>query len=463
MTKDLDTGSFEAAGAAKASPPTTMWQKIKQKATLTHFIFLGMALGLLIGGLAGPSGVHAGKLMSTMFLRGVKALITPLIFSTLVVGIAGHGDDLARVGRLFVKSIIYFEVVTTIALFLGLGAANLVQPGSGVDLSSAKGKSLDASVTKSAGDLTIDKEIEKIIPQSFFEAAANNETLGIVVSAIVFSIGILWVKRHHRQVMVKWCAALSEIMFQVTWIVMLLAPIGIMGALMSVIGTNGFGVIARLGVLVGTLYGTLVVFVLIVLVPVLLIIRVNPLEFARAIYEPVLLAFSTASSESALPMAMEHMHAFGVPMGIVAFVMPTGYSFNLDGTTLHLALASRFVAQAAGVEQSFGTQLLMMVTLMLVSKGVAAVPRASLVILASTCSAFGLPQEGILVILAVDAFMDMARTAINLTGNCIATVVVAKWEGQFRTGDDESSIGAEDDNKLLEEKPVLPTHAGDLE
>jgi proton glutamate symport protein len=417
------------------SSGNSVWNWIRTKTTLTHYIFLGMLLGLLIGGVGGPAVVRPGQALSVMFLRSVKALISPLIFATLVYGIAGHGDDLQRVGRLFFKSLVYFEIVTTLALFLGLGAANLIQPGANLDAAMNSGSKLDESIQKNSQQLTVEKEIEKIFPQSFFQAAAENETLSLVVCAIAFSVAMLWVKREHRELMVRWCHSLSEIMFQVTWIVMLLAPLGIMGALMAVIGKNGFAVLKNLAILVATLYGTLVVFVLVVLVPILLICRIPIQEFTKTVFSPALLAFSTASSESALPMAMQRMHEFGVPQSIVAFVMPTGYSFNLDGTTLYLAIASRFAAQTAGIEQTLGTQLLMMISLMLVSKGVAAVPRASIVILASTCKAFNIPEDGILLILGVDAFMDMARTAINLVGNCLATVVVAQWEGQFRTNE----------------------------
>ncbi|KAI9189014.1 hypothetical protein H9P43_000441 [Blastocladiella emersonii ATCC 22665] len=438
----------------KPAQPMTPWRWLREKTSLTHYIILAMGLGLLIGGVCGKDVVKLGNIFSTIFLRSVKALIVPLIASTLIVGIAGHGDDLGRVGRMFVKGIVYFEIVTTFALFLGLAAANIVSPGTGVNLK-VEGK-LDDAILKNTQNITIEKEVEKIFPDSFFAVAASNETLGVVMFSIAFACSLLWAKREHRRVFVNWCAAVSDIMFQFTWLVMCLAPLGILGALMSVIGKNGFGVLVNLGQLVGTLYVTLIIFVLVVLIPVLLFCRINLMEFGKYLYRPAMLAFFTASSESALPMAMELMAEFGVPKDIVSFVLPLGYSFNLDGTTLYLALAARFAAQAGGVEQSFGTQLFMMVSLMLVSKGVAAVPRASLVILASTCAQFNLPTEAILVILGVDAFMDMARTAVNLSGNCIASVVVAKWEGRFR--EESSPLDMEDDDG----KAILPSHTNEL-
>ncbi|ORZ31366.1 proton/sodium-glutamate symport protein GltT [Catenaria anguillulae PL171] len=413
---------------AKEKGRMTPWRFLREKTSLSHYIFLATGLGLLIGGLGGKSVAYTGQVLAKIFLRAIKCLITPLIFSTLVVGIAGHGDDVGRVGRLFAKCLAYFWTVTTIALFIGLGAVNLIQPGVGVPL--VKGD-LSDDIKKNLSAISAEKLIEKVLPTSFFDAAATNETLGIVTCAVAFSIGLLWVPRQKRAIMIRWLDALMDIMFQVTWLVMLLAPLGIVGALMAVIGTNGFGVLVSLGKLVACLFGALLVLVIGVFVPVVALCRVNVIDFFRAIQKPAALAFFTASSESALPMAMEIMVEFGVPRDIVAFVMPTGYSFNLDGTTLYLAMASRFCAQIGEVEQDFGTQIIMMLTLMIVSKGVAAVPRASIVVLASCVTMFNLPKEGILVILGVDPFLDMARTCANLTGNCIATVVMARWEGRF--------------------------------
>jgi proton glutamate symport protein len=407
-----------------------------KRLSLTQWIIIAMILGTLIGVLYPDAGASANsftatslKPLSTMFLRMIKLLIVPLIFSTLVVGIAGHGDDMKRVGRLALRSIIYFEIVTTLALAIGLIAVNWVKPGVGVNITAAS----DAPGKELAGhQVTVANVLEHIVPQSFAEAAANNEVLQIVFFAVLFGVALAKVPGASKQTMLRFCESLSEIMFKFTNLVMMFAPIGIGAAIAVTVGKSGIGVFKYLGLLVLTLYGALIVFVLFVLLPVALIAKVPLKRFIMVVKEPWLIAFSTASSEAALPRAMEVMEEFGVPRRIVAFVMPTGYSFNLDGSTLYLAVASVFVAQAAGIDMSLQNQLIMMVTLMLTSKGVAAVPRASLVILSGALATFGLPLQGVAVILGVDAIMDMARTSINLVGNCLATVVMAQWEGEFQ-------------------------------
>jgi proton glutamate symport protein len=375
------------------------------------------------------------KPLSTIFLRMIKSLIAPLIFATLVIGIAGHGDDMKRVGRLALKSLIYFEIVTTLALFIGLAGVNLVRPGVGVELppESAEGKEFASKGT------TLGAVLEHIVPVSFFEAAAKNEVLQIVFWSILFAVGLSQLRGKPKETMLGVLEALAEVMFKFTAIVMTYAPIGIGAAIAVTVGHSGLKVLINLGLLILTLYGSLVVFLLVVLLPVMLWARVPMRKFGRAVKEPALIAFSTTSSEAALPKAMLAMEAIGVPRRIVAFVMPTGYSFNLDGTTLYLAVASVFAAQAAGIEMTWGQQLLMMLSLMLTSKGVAAVPRASLVILSGTLASFGLPLEAVGLILGVDELMDMARTTVNLVGNCLATCVMARWEGEF----DDAATGVE--------------------
>ena len=373
---------------------------------------------------------QALKPLATIFLRMIKSLIVPLLFSTLVVGIAGHGDDMARVGRLAWRSFIYFEVVTTLALVIGLVAVNVFQPGVGISLASAEASDeVQALVTKTP---TFASVLEHTVPQSFFEAAAQNEVLQVVFFAILFAVSLARVQGPSRTIMLDWLQALSDVMFKFVGIVMTYAPIGIGAAIGVTVGKSGLGVMVNLAKLVATLYGALFVFVLVVLVPTALFFRIPVLRFWQAIKQPWLIAFSTASSEAAFPQAMEAMEKFGVPRRIVSFVLPTGYSFNLDGSTLYLAVASVFVAQAAGIDMPLSQQLLMMLTLMLTSKGVAAVPRASLVILSGALAQFGLPLEGIAVILGVDAIMDMARTSINLMGNCLATAALARWEGELQ-------------------------------
>jgi proton glutamate symport protein len=403
-----------------------------KKLSSTQWIGISMVIGILLGW-AFPSAEYpalftAAKATSSVFLRMIKSLIVPLLFSTLVVGIAGHGDDMKKVGRLAFRSIVYFEIVTTIALFLGLAAVNLVKPGAGVNLQGAK---VETATKLAETKITFAGVIEHMVPQSFFEAATHNEVLQIVFFAILFSVGLSRVQGKPKQVMLDFCESLSEVMFKFTGLVMSFAPFGIGAAIAVTVGQSGLGVLKSLALLVVTLYGTLAVFVVLVLLPVAFLARIPIRRFWSYIKEPWLIAFSTASSEAALPRAMEQLEAFGIPKRIIAFVLPTGYSFNLDGSTLYLAIASVFAAQAGGIDMSLGDQLLMMLTLMLTSKGVAAVPRASLVILSGALTMFGLPLEAVAVILGVDAIMDMARTSINLVGNCLATAVMARWEGEF--------------------------------
>jgi proton glutamate symport protein len=408
--------------------------KALRRISLTQWIIIATIAGVIVGYLdfAVWTGVDVGgsvKVLSNIFIRMIKSIVVLLIFSSLVVGIAGHGDDLKKVGRLAFKSILYFEIVTTVALFIGLAAVNLVRPGDGVSL--AAGDVTDAKAFAGTA-ITLSGVLEHTVPQSFFEAASKNEVLPVVFFSVLFAAALTMVKAGRpKDLVLGFCEGLAEVMFKFTNIVMKFAPLGIFGAVAATIGKNGLGVVLALGKLVLTLYGALIVFILVALVPVALIARIPIKRFWHWVREPWLLAFTTASSEAALPLAMENMEKFGVPRRIVSFVMPTGYSFNLDGSTLYLAVASIFVAQAAGIQLSLGQQLVMMFTLMLTSKGVAAVPRASLVILSGTLSQFGLPLEGVAVILGVDAFMDMARTSVNLLGNCLASVVMGRWEGEF--------------------------------
>jgi len=396
-----------------------------KRISLTSWIFISMVVGIGIGHFFPEVGKSLAPL-STIFIRLIKSIIAPLLFATLVYGIAGAGSP-KTMGRIGLKAIIYFEVVTTIALFLGLGAVNLVRPGEGLQLERT---AVDAQLTQTKPSLI--GMLEHTFPTSIIDAMAKGEVLQLVVFCFLFGTACTVIGAKAQPV-VEFCKSLAEVMFEYTKYVMYLAPLGVGGAIAATVGSKGIGVLVGLGKLILTLYGALIVFVVVVLGAVILIFRIPLMRFFRTVKDPYILAFSTASSEAALPMALERMEKFGVPKHIVAFVLPTGYSFNLDGTTLYLSLASIFVAQAAGVELTLGQQLLMMLTLMLTSKGVAAVPRASLVILAGTLSAFALPIEGVAVLLAVDTLMDMARTSVNLLGNCLATAVVARWEGHDLT------------------------------
>jgi Na+/H+-dicarboxylate symporter len=408
-----------------------------RRISLSQWIIISMLVGILIGWAFPESArsAHHGwaapdlKIWATLFLRMIKSLIVPLIFGTLVVGIAGHGDDMKRVGKLALRAIIYFEVVTTLALAVGLFVVNVVKPGVGVDLGGANAAQTGGLATTHATFTTV---LTHTVPQSFFEAGANNEVLQIVFFAIIFAVALSQVPNGSgKSTMLAFCEGLSQVMFKFTGIVMWFAPIGIGAAIAVTVGTSGMDVLRKLAVLVLSLYAALVIFAVAVLLPVAAAFKVPIRRFISAVKEPWLIAFTTASSEAALPLAMERMEEMGVPRRIVAFVIPTGYSFNLDGTTLYLALASVFVAQAAGMHMSIGTQLVMMLTLMLTSKGVAGVPRAALVILAGALTQFSLPLDGVAILLGVDAFMDMARTSINVLGNCLASAVMARIEGEL--------------------------------
>src|SRR5450432_1556976 len=392
-----------------------------ERLSLTAWIFIGMAAGVALGILAPAFAMQLG-IVSTVFLRLIRSIIAPLLFGTLVVGVAG-GGDIKNMGRIGAKAILYFEIVTTFACFFGLGAVSLVRPGEGVPIQRT---AADAAAPQAP--VTVTAIVEHTFPASIIDAMARNDVLQIVVFAFLFGAACAAIGAKAEPV-VKFSATLAEVMFRYTKYVMYLAPLGVGAAIAVTVGSKGVAVLFGLGKLILTMYATLAIFVALVLGAVVILFRIPLRPFYRAVREPFLIAFSTASSEAALPLALENMERFGVPKHIVGFVIPTGYSFNLDGTTLYLSLASVFVAQAAGVHMSFGEQLFMMLTLMLTSKGVAGVPRAALVILAGTLTTFHLPVEGFSILLGVDALLDMARTGVNVLGNCLASAVVARWEG----------------------------------
>jgi proton glutamate symport protein len=370
--------------------------------------------------------------LGKIFLRLIKTLVAPLIFATLVVGIAGH-SNLKQVGRMGLKSIIYFELVTTVALFIGLAAINISKAGIGVNVQPTEQEMKKSEElmkqTKEHKDHLVD-----IFPENIAKSIHENQVLQIVVFSIIFAIGLSLVKNTvHKDTMLRFCEGLSEVMFKFTDIVMYAAPFAVFGALASTVAKSGLDILVNLLQLVGTLYVALIVFVLVVLLPIALVARINIRKFIKQVTEPVTLAFATASSEAALPKALENMQKFGVPGKIASFVIPTGYSFNLDGTTLYLSLASVFVAQMCGVDLSIGQQITMCLILMLTSKGVAGVRGASFVILATTVASLGLDPQKASIILAIDALMDMARTSVNVLGNCLATAVIARSEGELYT------------------------------
>ncbi|HTB84076.1 MAG TPA: dicarboxylate/amino acid:cation symporter [Candidatus Sulfotelmatobacter sp.] len=408
-----------------------------KKISLTQWIMISIAVGVLIGWQF-PVWSQNLQVVSDIFLKLIKCIIVPLIFSTLVIGIAAHSDDLKAVGRLALKSLIYFEIVTTVALAIGLVIVNTLQPGVGVTLPISTDKpATAATAAPNAKDI-----IEHIFPESFFESATNNNVLQVVVFAMLFAVALTQVKGKPKETMLNFFEGVSEVMFKFTGMVMLLAPFGVGAAIAVTVGHSGLHILKILGELVGTLYGALLVFILIVLLPVALLAKIPVRRFFSHVKDPALIAFSTASSAAALPLALENMQKFGVPKRIVAFVLPAGYSFNLDGSTLYLAVASMFVAQAACVHMTLGQQLVMMLTLMLASKGIAAVPRATLVVLSGTLVTFNLPLEAIGLILSVDTLMDMGRTMVNVIGNCLASAIMARWEGELKIPAAEENIAA---------------------
>lgn len=454
----MHLSSSEDVGTPKKKPWTP---------SLTTWIFVGLAVGIALGAISPylkkpylPFDVDVASIvrpLSLLFLNLIKSIIAPLVFATLVIGIA-HTGDIKQVGRMGLKSLVYFEIVTTIALVVGLVAVNLVKPGIGVPLSkvaavnkeeltkeaaklASEGKGAEAAAKlaqvrnapeppakpQGLGDI-----VQHLAPASIVKAMVEGDVLQIVVFSILFALGAT-ILGEPAKPMLRGLESLAEIMFKFTEIVMKFAPIGVGAAMAYTVSHSGLGVLTNLGKLILALYAALGFFIFVVFGSVIAICGVPLKDFIAAVRRPAAIAFATTSSESALPLAMENMERLGVPRRVVGFVLPTGYSFNLDGTTLYLAMASIFVAQAAGKNLPISTQIVMMLTLMLTSKGVAGVPRASLVILSGTLASFDLPLEGVLVILGVDEIMDMGRTAVNVIGNCLATVVVSKWEGNFRT------------------------------
>jgi proton glutamate symport protein len=462
------------------------------KVSLTWKIMIGLALGILLGYLK-PEWGACLRPVSLLFLNLIKSIIAPLIFSTLVIGIAGTGD-IKQIGRIGLKSLIYFEIVTTFALVIGLAAVNITKPGVGVSLQgvhkpedkstlAARARNLAAEASQAskrasefaaaakddvaaankaaaeaasaarlaaeaasalASGLTAPDPppkpqsfgdiIAHLAPSSIVRAMADGDVLQIVIFSVLFALAVTAIGERAKAV-VSWCESLANIMFKFTEFVMKFAPVGVGAAMANTVAHSGLGILTNLGMLVGTLYGALTVFVVVVLGAVAVLFKVPIRDFFRAVRTPAMIAFATTSSESALPRAMENMQRLGVPRRIVGLVLPTGYSFNLDGTTLYLSLAAVFVAQAAGIHLSWAQQLVMLLTLMLTSKGVAGVPRAALVILLGTLNSFNLPAEGAIILLGIDELMDMARTAVNVIGNCLATVVIARWEGAFRNAE----------------------------
>jgi proton glutamate symport protein len=427
--------SLLAGGALLAVPPLVplllRWLAIvliaataTSQRSLTAWILVGLLAGAELGH-DWPAVAVKLQFLGTIFLRLIKVIIAPLLFGTLVVGIAGHAD-LKKVGRLGIKSLIYFEVVSSIALLIGFAAINLSRAGEGVRLPPTA-----AAETLNATPHTATQLITDIFPENIAKSVAEGQVLQVVVFSILFAMALAFVPETKRRPMLAFAESLSETMFKFTNLVMYAAPIGVFGAIAYTVGHLGLGVLLPLLKLLATMYVALVFFITCVLFPIALLARVPVKRFLRAVTEPVTIAFATASSEAALPRAMEQMESFGVPRETVAFVLPTGYSFNLDGSSLYQSLALLFIAQAAGIHVTVGQQAVMLLTLLISSKGTAGVARASLVIVLAAAASFHLPTEPLFLLFGIDQLMDMGRTAVNVLGNCLACVVIARWEGEF--------------------------------
>ena len=404
-----------------------------RRRSLTGCIFVGMLVGAALGH-DWPSAALKIQVTRDIFLRLIKTIIAPLIFSTLVVGIAGH-SDLKKVGRMGIKAIVYFEVVTTLALIIGLAAINLTRAGEGVNL-------VGVATEKQAGTMSASDLILHAFPENIAKAIAEGQVLQIVVFTLIFAIALALVSEAKRKPMLDFCSSLSEVMFKFTNLVMWFAPFGVAGAIGAIVAQTGGKILGNLAVLLATLYGALLVFLFGVLLPIALLARIPIRRFVKAVAGPATIAFATANSEAALPRAMEEMEAMGVPRETVAFVIPTGYSLNLDGSTLYQSMAAMFVAQAAGMHLTLGQQLMLMLTIMLASKGTAGVSRASLVILLGVAMQFNMPSEPIFLLMGIDQFMDMGRTSINVIGNCLASAVIARWEGELPAAPGASETAA---------------------
>ena len=432
-------GVYGVGGAAVLRVIGVVLLAVWARRSLTAWIFVAMLAGVELG-VDAPRLAVESKVFSDIFLRLIRMIVAPLILGTLVTGIAGHGS-LRQVGRIGVKSLVYFEVVTTLALLIGVVAINLSKAGVGLAMNPQSNIAATAGTALAPSHVPAEHGWQSFLlnafPENLAKSIADDQILQVAVFAVLLGIALSLVTEQRRRPLLELAESLTAAMFAITNIVMYVAPLGVGGALAYTVGQRGLVVLLPLAKLLGTLYGALAAFLLLVLLPAALLFRVPLRRFIEAVAEPATIGFATSTSEAALPSAMEEMELFGVPRRIVSFVIPAGYSFNLAGSSVYLALASIFVAQAAGMRMSVGAQLAMVFTLMLTSKGVAGVPRAILVVLLATASTFRLPTEPIFLILGVDAFADMGRTAVNVIGNCLAAAVVARSEGELSAGGED--------------------------
>jgi proton glutamate symport protein len=428
-------GVYGVGGAAALRVAGVVLLAVWARRSLTAWIFVAMLAGVELG-VDAPGIAVQSKVLSDIFLRLIRMIVAPLILGTLVTGIAGHGS-LRQVGRIGVKSLVYFEVVTTLALLIGVAAINLTKAGVGLavnvpaHVAATAGVMVPGTQEAAASEHGWQSFLLNAFPENIAKSIAENQILQVAVFAVLLGIALSLLTEERRRPLLELAESVTAAMFAITNIVMYVAPLGVGGALAYTVGSHGLGVLVPLAKLLGTLYGALAAFLLLVLVPVAVLFRVPLRRFIKAVAEPATIGFATSTSEAALPRAMEEMEAFGVPRRIVSFVIPAGYSFNLAGSSVYLTLASIFVARAAGIQMGWGAQLAMVFTLMLTSKGVAGVPRSTIVVLMATAATFHLPTEPILLILGVDAFADMGRTAVSVIGNCLASAVVARSEGEL--------------------------------
>ncbi len=406
------------------------------KINLTARIFIGMLLGILVGYIYRemyPDPADFNKfadniqILSDIFLRLIKMIIAPLVFSTLVYGIAKVGD-FKSVGRIGIKTLLYFQGATILALTLGLVLVNIFEPGLVMNLPLPT-EALSEGISKGAPSFR--EFITHVIPKSVVEAMANNEILPIVVFSIFFGIGTAAMGDKAKSI-VNAMDALGHIMFKVTNYVMLFAPFGVFGAIAAVVAKQGLGIIGGYIYLIACFYFGLLFFAFVILGSICFFLKIPFIKLLKEIREPILLAFSTASSESAFPKTVEALEKYGCSTRIISFVLPLGYSFNLDGSIMYMTFATVFIAQAYGIDMTISQEITMMLMLLVTSKGMAGVPRASLVVIAGMLSAFNIPEAGLLLLLGIDQLLDMGRSATNVVGNAVATAVVCKWEGELK-------------------------------
>lgn len=413
----------------------------KFKFTLAWQIVAALILGIIVGAVLHNQEESRVWLVNNIlspagdiFIRLIKMIVIPIVISTLIVGIAGVGDA-KKLGRIGLKTIIYFEVITTVAIIVGITLANVFQPGHGIDMSTLA--TVDISQYEKtteqvqSGSHSLVSTILALIPSNLFASMAKGDILPIIFFSVLFGLGLSSLPKETKEPLLKVFKAVSESMFKVTHMIMRYAPIGVFGLISVTVANFGFASLVPLAKLVVLVYFAIIFFALVVLGSVAKLCKLSIWTLIKILKDELILAYSTASSETVLPRIIEKMEAYGAPKSITSFVVPTGYSFNLDGSTLYQSIAAIFIAQLYGIELSIGQEIVLVLTLMVTSKGIAGVPGVSFVVLLATLGSVGIPLEGLAFIAGVDRILDMARTALNVVGNALAVLVIAKWEHQF--------------------------------